>query len=193
MKNAELLKVTRWALLAACLVSPWAHATEPGTEPRQAPAETAPSRTKDLSSSDSKAGGGGAQPATTQHNQRPLPLHSQRPLPGTHILRPKPPVVAAARSYLLRKPQPAQLVRRAPSAVSGSRGMSAATLSPNPSRPASGVYGTSSRSSTSLKPLGGNGVIGGPHAPGGGMIGGPGNSRSVVKASIDGAAFHHRS
>jgi hypothetical protein len=187
------LQATRLALLAACLLSPWAQATEPQTEPGQAPAEAAPSRTKDPSSSDSKAGGVGAQPATTQHNQRPLPLHSRQPLPGTHVLGPHPTVPATARGYLPHRPQPAQLVRRAPTTTSNPRVISAAALTPNPSRPASGVYGTSSRSSASLKPSGGNGVIGGPHVPGNGMIGGPGNSRNVIKASIDGAAFHHRS
>jgi hypothetical protein len=173
MKNTRLLQVARFALLAGCLMSPWAQAAEPATS--------------------GERGTQAGESVARQVPAEPAPLHGQRPVPGTHVLRPKPPVGATARSYLLGKPQPARLVRRAPSAVPGSPRMSAATPSTNASRPASGVYGTSSRSSASLKPSGGNGVVGGPHAPGGGMIGGPGNSRRVIKASIDGAAFHHRS
>jgi hypothetical protein len=35
-------------------------------------------------------------------------------------------------------------------------------------------------------------VVGGPHTPGLGMIGGPANSRTVIKASIDGSALRRR-
>jgi hypothetical protein len=187
MKNAKLLQVARFALLAACLMSPMAQATEPVTSGERG------TQTGAAAAIGANDGNGAGQRAAAKRNQGLPPFHGQRPLPGSHVPGPRPPVIATARSYLLRKPQPAQLVRRALPAVPGPRAMSAATLSPNASRPASGIYGTSSRSSPSLKPSGGNGVVGGPHVAGGGMIGGAGNSRRVIKGGIDGAAFHHRS
>ena len=74
------------------------------------------------------------------------------------------------------------------------------------SKPAVGVatraYGTFSaatarralnRPVSNFKAVAGNGIIGGPHAPGGGTIGGPASGRTVIKAGIDGSALHRRS
>jgi hypothetical protein len=46
---------------------------------------------------------------------------------------------------------------------------------------------------SNFKAVAGNGIIGGPHAPGGGTIGGPASGRTVIKAAIDGSALHRRS
>jgi hypothetical protein len=117
------------------------------------------------------------------HATEPLTTgeRGQRLLSGTHAFPAKPAAAPHARGYLLPKPQIARLVHRPGAPAVTPRGTSAALLSANAKRP-SGVFGTAGRSTASLKPASGNGVVGGPS-----------NSRTVIKARIDGSAFHRRS
>jgi hypothetical protein len=62
-----------------------------------------------------------------------------------------------------------------------------------------GIFGAATarralnRPVSSFKAVAGNGIIGGPHAPGGGTIGGPASGRTVIKSGIDGSAPRRRS
>jgi hypothetical protein len=199
MKKTIPVQAAWWVLLVGALTSPWAHATEPVTwaerSPQaasentlgQIPAGAARSNQKPASSRAS-SGTGNSPQATAPANAPAAPVRSQRLLSGTHAFPAKPTAGPNAREYLLPKPQTARLAHRSNAAA----GTSATTLSANVNRP-SGVFGATGRSSASLKPASGNGVVGGPHVPGGGFIGGPSNNRTVIKASIDGSAFHRRS
>ncbi len=71
------------------------------------------------------------------------------------------------------------------------RGTGAATASASASRPFSG--GLPNRPAASVKAVAGNGVIGGPHAPGRSTVGGPAISRRTMAGSgLDGTAMRRR-
>jgi hypothetical protein len=102
------------------------------------------------------------------------------------------PAIAAARHNLSRRSDVEHPLSRFDPAASVTRGYGA-TSSGATGRPSSTVLSAASRSVAGLKPLAaGNGVIGGPRAPGRGMIGGAVNGKSVLKASIDGTALRRR-
>jgi hypothetical protein len=195
MRGAISVRLAWCALLVGCQMSPWAHGGEPliSGEPgapatettlKQVPSGAARSNERPGSSRVNGVAGisptGTAHPAV--HSATPL---SARSLSNAHVYPAKPGAASTARAYLPHRPGLNVPVRR--------RGMSATTLSANANRPSSGVLGTVGRSMASLKPSAGNGVVGGRQVLRSGMIGGPANSRSVIKAGIDGSAFHHRS
>jgi hypothetical protein len=99
---------------------------------------------------------------------------------------------AAAHGYLLRGPaadhRHGSTGPEAPRAV-GATNLSAAAAS----RQTSTLLSAASRPPAILRPMAVTGVIGGPRAAGPGGVGGPANSRTVINASINGAALRHRS
>jgi hypothetical protein len=181
MKHGILVRVAWCALVIGCLSSPWAHGTE------KVAAGAAPSKEQPESSRSDGVTGNALQTALTVHK---VPDLNQRPLLVSRALSAKH---AAASGNLPRRPELTGLARRSAVAATRAHGTGAAPLPANANRLSSGVPGIAARSIATLKPSTGNGVVGGPHVQRGGMIGGPGNSRSVMKASIDGSAFHHRS
>jgi hypothetical protein len=117
-----------------------------------------------------------AQPAALQHEEAHSAIYGRGP-----------PAIGATtrtRTYLIRRP--AAAVR----AVRGNGHMS--TLAAI-RRPSSGVVPGANLPIASLNAATRNGVIGGVRAPGRGMIGGPANTRSVIKAGIDGSMLRRRS
>jgi hypothetical protein len=187
------------ALLVGCLMSAWAHATEPVTSDQrgpqramqstQIPAGVAPSSDKPGSSR--ATGAPGDSLGTARPSARDIsPVRGWRQAAGTRTLSAKPAVGSAYRS---RRPDAARLLRRPVAAAVTTPATNAARLSAIGIRTSSGVFGATGRSSVGKPAAGGSGAVGGPRIPGGGIIGGPPNNRTVIKAGIDGSAFHRRS
>jgi hypothetical protein len=194
MKNATLPQVVWCALLIGCARIPKACATEPVTSGTSA-GSVQSSSTEAISSRERphrgsagmNSGTGPAKQAMTLHDERLAPNRSSRRGPGTHAFMLNARVGSSVRGYSVRRPDASHSDRSTgwavPVATAGTaiaRGMKATTSS-NASRSLSGVFGANSRLATSFKPIVGNGILGGPP-----------NSRTAIKASIDGTAFHHR-
>jgi len=97
------------------------------------------------------------------------------------------PAIPAVRANLLRRSDPVHPDARAFGAASpGTAGRQSSPSFGAASRP------VASRPVASLKALASNGVIGGPHAAGPGMVGGPATGKRVFNASIDGTALRRR-
>jgi hypothetical protein len=102
------------------------------------------------------------------------------------------PVIPAARADLLRRSDVVHPASRLDPAAAVAREFGT-TSSGATGRQSSINSSAAVRPLASLKPLtAGNGVIGGPHAAGRGMIGGAANGKNVLKASIDGTALRRR-
>ena len=114
------------------------------------------------------------------------------PLQGTHADLSRP-AVAAARANLLRGPDADHPASRSAPMTGAARAFSTTTVPAGAGRPYSAAaLSVAGQLPASLKALGRNGVIGGPRAAGSGSVGGPANSKTVIKASIDGSWLHRR-
>ena len=215
--NATLGRHVLYALIACSLAGP-AYPADPGASgaengqlsdaiQRREPAGVAENAKRDaarrdgsIKSTETTTRGSNArnssarngQQAAALHGAGPIPHRSAGPLLGTHANVSKPAVATATRGYLVRRPDADHPASRSDPVTGAARGISATTASAAAGRQSSEVLRALSRPPASLKALAGNGVIGGPRAPGRGMVGGPANSRAVIKASIDGTALHPR-
>jgi len=125
-----------------------------------------------------------AQPAALQHEEAHSAIHGRGSLPGAHVDVSKQAIGATTRTYLIRRPA---------AAVGAVRGNGRMRTLAAIRRPSSGVVPGAILPIASLSAASRNGVIGGARAPGRGMIGGPTNTRSVIKAGIDGSMLRRRS
>jgi hypothetical protein len=145
------------------------------TDKRDAANRNAPLKGQKLTAGGSSAHGSApriAQPAALQRAGGYIPPHGGSLLPVAHVYVSKPAIGAATRAYL-------RVVR----ADGPSTALAAARW------PSSAAVRGANRPVASLKAAPSNGVIGGVRTPGRGMIGGPVNTRSVLKAGIDGTTL----
>lgn len=150
-----------------------------GTGKGDAANRNAPLKERELTAEGSSAHGSAAriaQPAALQRAAGHIPPHSGSSLPVAHAYVSKPAIGAATRAYM----SPVRADGHS-TALAAARG------------PSSAAVRAANRPVASLKAAAGKGVIGGASAPGRGMIGGPVNTRSVLKAGIDGTTLRHRS
>jgi hypothetical protein len=211
MNRAVPVRAVICALLIGGLASPCAMAVdapirgqgEQDTETTHRTAGEDTSAHRPINSGQGSSGGklgahSGQQPVSSSHSASLPTLHSRSPLLTTGAVHSTTGVGAAARGYLLRRPAANHLAKqsdRAPGTAAAAAPITRAVgamPSAGATRPPSAVYGATRQGAANLKLLAGNGVIGGPHIPSRGVVGGPANSRTVIKASIDGTAFHHR-
>ena len=130
-------------------------------------------------------------PSAVLHGSGFIPPRNASALLGAHAKLSKP-IVAAARGYRLRRPDANHPVSRSDPNTAVVHGISAATALDVAGRQSSAILPATRRSPASLKAQAGNGVIGGPRAPGRGMLGGPANSSTMMRATINGTALHRR-
>jgi hypothetical protein len=201
MNYRVLIRATIYALLVA-LAGARANAADPTASSGQVAQanDTSSRRTSGGGSVSGPKEGTNTRDSTARHEAGPIPLHGRSALPVAHV--PKPPTGGAAHGYVVRRAGSDHPDSRSGStavATAGTspaaHGISGAMLPSNAIRSSSGIPGATGRSAGSfhLNPLAGNGTIGGPRPASHGVIGGPGNNRTVIRAGIDGNAFHHRS
>ena len=120
-----------------------------------------------------------------------LPQRGAGRLPGLNAGA-RTQALPPARGYPLRRPQADYRAERRDPAAAAARSAGSVPLSSAAGRLFPSAASAAVRPAASLRAQPGNGVIGGPHGPGAGALGGTVSSKSVSKASIDGSALHRR-